>query len=88
MNRNSPEFEMAALAYDKLKSAGFHVCVELVYQTRPMDMVYINRNGDIVFVVFELHDWRKGVQRAKSFLTTVDYAYLCLPKNINLMNNR
>jgi hypothetical protein len=87
MDKNKPEFEMASLAYNKLKSTGFHVCVELPYQTRFMDLVYINRNGEVVFVVFELHDWRKGIQKAKSFLTTVDYAYLCIPKSDNPNND-
>lgn len=53
---------------------------EVPFLSRCIDIVYINKNQEVISIELKVHDWRHAIEQATNHKLGADRSYICIPK--------
>ncbi len=63
-----------------LEKENVSFAVEVPFYNRSIDLVYIDKKGNLCALEFKLNDWKKAISQAKDCSSGAQKVYVCIPK--------
>lgn len=76
------EQEMVIKFCKTLEEEGKIFAVEVPFFSRSVDLVFMDADFKYYAVEFKLKNWRRAIDQAKYYMIGVEFAFVCIPKNI------
>lgn len=76
------EYDIIQDCYKKLTDLNKydHLCLEVPFLSRSIDMVAVTENEEIITIEFKLHDWKRALRQACDHARGADRSYICVPE--------
>lgn len=76
------EHEMVVNSVNYLISNNYctNIKYEVPFLSRCIDVVYIDKNDQIVSIEFKVKNWHHAIEQAKNHKLGADKSYICIPK--------
>jgi len=73
------EIQIQNILFRNFKKKYAHVLKEAPVFSRSIDLVYVNKEREVISIEIKINDWRRAIDQAADHQLVVDRSYICLP---------